>query len=54
MSEGTPTQADRIESKLDRLLAIWERYEPLISKLAEFQTMSSKDKIKELMRRGTS
>lgn len=62
MTEGTPESRDewlidtdqmnRIESKLDQLLEIWTEFEPLIRKLAEFQQMSGKDKIKELMMRG--
>lgn len=53
MTEGTP-QLNRIEAKLDRLLSIWEEYEPLIKQLSEFQNMSAGDKIKALMKRGTS
>lgn len=62
MTKGTPESRDewlidtdqmnRIESKLDKLLEIWTEFEPLIRKLAEFQQMSGKDKIKELMMRG--
>jgi hypothetical protein len=60
MSEGTPEtrdewlidtdQMNRIEAKLDSLLAIWREFEPDIRKLHEFQQMSGTDKIKELMK----
>lgn len=47
-------QMNRIEEKLDRLLAIWEEYEPLIHKAAEFQNMTAAQKVKALMNRGTT
>lgn len=64
MSEGTPEvldewlidtdQINRIEQKLDKMLSIWEQYEPLIHKFAEFQGMTAAEKVRMLMKRGTT
>lgn len=52
---------NRIESKLDalsadvkRLVEVLEKFEPLLNKYAEFQTMSAADKVKAMINRGKS
>jgi hypothetical protein len=50
MPDPIDDQINRMEAKLDRLIAVWEEFEPFLRQAHVLMNMSPADKVKTLLK----